>query len=197
MGFPEAKEGSIETVLLPNNPVFLEQPLPWSHLFELARLFQACNQEQRKEVNLTNWAHAAAKTDNPADLQDLLLTNGGEGRVARISASVKEMFKRTESEGLPLLQRRVGCWIELKPPKNQVFIPKLSPPEFAKSNQLHRSYGADQFIHIRLDDQLCKQLRSRGNQSSIQKAFRKFIHAPIRIGSRLFFVALRKEVCSF
>jgi len=193
MDCPEAKEGSIETVLLPNNPAFVEQPLPWSHLFELARLFQACNQEQRKKVNLTSWAQVAANTDNPADLQDLLLTNGGGDRVARISAGVKEIFKQTEREGLPLLQRLVGCSIELKSPKNKVFIPRLNPPDFAKANQLNRSYGADQFIHIRLDEQLCKHLRSRGNKHFIQRAFKRFVHAPIRIGDRLFFFVLRKE----
>jgi len=35
---------------------------------------------------------------------------------------------------LPLLQRLVRCAIELKPPKNKVFIAKLNPPDFAKSN---------------------------------------------------------------
>ncbi|KNZ46314.1 hypothetical protein VP01_7368g1 [Puccinia sorghi] len=38
--------------------------------------------------------------------------------------------------------------------ETQVFIPKLNPPDFAKSNQLNRSYSANQFIHIRLVDHL-------------------------------------------
>jgi hypothetical protein len=197
MNSAQESERSSETVILPDHPVFEKQPLPWTHLFELARLFQACNKEQQEKVKLESWVDLAAKTDNPADLRDLLLTDRQDGRVPSIGLGVKEMFKRTEKKELPLLQQLVGCSIHLKPPKDNVFIPRLNPLDLVKPNQLNRTYGADRFINLKISDQLSNDLRSRGKQKHIHKCFEKFIHTPMRIGNRQFFVFLRKEVCSF
>jgi hypothetical protein len=197
MKSPQQSESSCETILLPDHPVFEKQPLPLTHLFELARLFQACDQVQQIKVKLETWVDVAAKTDNPADLRDLLLTDDGRvDRVPSIGLGVKEMFKQTEKERLPLLQKLVGCSIHLDVPKDKVFIPKLNPLDLAKPNQLNRTYGADRFISLRITDQLSSRLRPRGKKNYIQKGFEDFIHTPIRIGNRQFFVFLRKEVCS-
>ncbi|KAH9448974.1 hypothetical protein Pst134EB_019815 [Puccinia striiformis f. sp. tritici] len=100
---PREASGMSEVILLPNDPAFEKYMLPWSHLFEVARLYQACTPEERKEVVLARWVDIASKTFNPADLQDLLLPVNGKGdRVARIGPSLSGIFKRNEEEDHPL-----------------------------------------------------------------------------------------------
>ncbi|POW06381.1 hypothetical protein PSTT_09046 [Puccinia striiformis] len=180
---PREASGMSEVILLPNDPAFEKYMLPWSHLFEVARLYQA-----------------SSKTFNPADLQDLLLPENGKGdRVARIGPSLSGIFKRNEEEDQPspALQKLVGCSINLDLPKgkgNTTFLPRLNPPELCKANQLNRTHGADRFINIKVLDQLSSRLRTRTTKkSAIQKSFTEFVHTPIRIGDKLFFFFLRKE----
>ncbi|KAI7944411.1 hypothetical protein MJO28_010106 [Puccinia striiformis f. sp. tritici] len=197
---PREASGMSEVILLPNDPAFEKYMLPWSHLFEVARLYQACTPEERKEVVLARWVDIASKTFNPADLQDLLLPVNGKGdRVARIGPSLSGIFKRNEEEDhpSPALQKLVGCSINLDLPKgkgNTTFLPRLNPPELCKANQLNRTHGADRFINIKVLDQLSSRLRTRTTKkSAIQKSFTEFVHTPIRIGDKLFFFFLRKE----
>ncbi|POW23033.1 hypothetical protein PSHT_00506 [Puccinia striiformis] len=197
---PREASGMSEVILLPNDPAFEKYMLPWSHLFEVARLYQACTPEERKGVVLASWVDIASKTFNPADLQDLLLPENGKGdRVARIGPSLSGIFKRNEEEDQPspALQKLVGCSINLDLPKgkgNTTFLPRLNPPELCKANQLNRTHGADRFINIKVLDQLSSRLRTRTTKkSAIQKSFTEFVHTPIRIGDKLFFFFLRKE----
>ncbi|WAQ88593.1 hypothetical protein PtA15_10A12 [Puccinia triticina] len=188
-----------ETVILPNHPAFEQTPLPWSHLFEIARLYQVFSEEKRAGIDLARWVSVAAKTNNPADLQDLLLSKHGKAnQLARIGGAFKELFRRTEEEeaSLPALQKLVGGWLSLDFKKGNIIVPRLNPPDLPRANQLNRTYGADRFIHLRLTDQLCSRLRPRApKKTSIQKNFIDFIHAPLRIGNRLFYFFLRKESC--
>ncbi|KAA1099298.1 hypothetical protein PGT21_002642 [Puccinia graminis f. sp. tritici] len=205
-----------ETVLLPNDERMLEgSPIPWSHLFELARFYQAFSAEEQAKIKLSSWVEAARKVANPAELPEQLFAAGSKrsgkiDRLARIAGPLKELFKRAQPKKTPEeeeehtladIQKLIGCSINLDLSKRTdnsplAFIPRLNPPAFCKPNQLNRSYGAHRFIHLKLSDQLSSRLRPRAsNRTALQKSFREFIHAPIRIGNRLFYFFLRKENC--
>ncbi|MBW0506896.1 hypothetical protein O181_046611 [Austropuccinia psidii MF-1] len=178
-----------EQVLLQDHSIFSECLLPWTHLYEIARFFQAASVKERDNIDLAHWARLAAPATNPADLRDLLKVTKPP---LAISPSVNLAFQRATIDDLPRLQKSIAghIIIDLPTKGTELFKTRLSPPEFAKPNELVRKYGADKFLIAKLSDQLLRRLRV---SPALQQTFKKFCHCPFRIGNRRFFMFIRKE----
>lgn len=183
-----------ETVVLPDHPMLKTVHLPWSHLYEIARLFQGSSEQHKKEIVLEDWIQLASQVDNPADLQGLLLKSHQDSQ-PRISSALKFLLKQVSKEELPSLQRRIGGFIKFDLSRqDKKFSTDLQPLELCQPNELNRTYGAERFLHAKLTEKLIGRLRVRSSRkTAIQKAFEDFIHTPIRVGNRLFFFIIRKE----